>query len=136
MVKLPAFKDAWVQAFVKAINDNKNYNDAAKTWEGDFLFIVEPEGNLKETISFWVDLWHGNAREGHELKPGETKNAQYVVNGKYNNWILVLSKKLDPIQALMQGKLKLKGDMGKVMRAVKAAQELVVSTTMVETQFY
>jgi len=133
---LPAFKDAWVQAFVNAINNNANYADAAKTWEGDFLFIVEPEGNLKETIQFWVDLWHGKAREGKEIPVGQTKTAAYTVNGKYNNWILVLSKKLDPIQALMQGKLKLKGDMGKVMRAVKAAQELVVSTTMVDTQFY
>lgn len=133
---LPAFKQEWVKAFVNACNNNKDYEDAAKTWEGDFTFIVEPDGPLKERIAFWVDLWHGKARDGRELIGNDAVKAAYEVSGKYLNWVKVLKKELDPIQALMQGKLKLKGDMAKVMRAVKAAQQLVVSTTMVDTQFY
>jgi len=39
---------------------------------------------------------------------------------------------VDPIQGLMAGKFKLIGNMAKVMRATKAAQEMVVSATMVE----
>ena len=53
-----------------------------------------------------------------------------------NEIIKVLKKELDPIQGLMAGKFKLVGNMAKVMRATKAAQELVNSTTMVETEYY
>ncbi|MFX1298189.1 MAG: SCP2 sterol-binding domain-containing protein [Promethearchaeota archaeon] len=37
----------------------------------------------------------------------------------------VAEKKLDPIQGLMVGKFKLKGDMAMVMRYTKAAVEMV-----------
>ena len=40
-------------------------------------------------------------------------------------------KQVDPIQALITRQLKLKGNMAKVLRAVKAAQELVNSATQV-----
>jgi len=36
----------------------------------------------------------------------------------------------------MQGKFALKGDMGKVMRAVRAAQELVNTILMIDTEVY
>ena len=48
----------------------------------------------------------------------------------------IINKELDPIRALLAGKMKLKGDMAKVLRATRAAQELVVSSTMVETEFF
>ena len=46
-----------------------------------------------------------------------------------------MGKQVDPIQALITRQLKLKGNMAKVLRAVKAAQELVNSATRVETEF-
>jgi len=50
-------------------------------------------------------------------------------------WKKVLTKKLDPIQGLMTGQLKLKGNMAMVMKSVKAAKELVEACTRVETEF-
>ncbi|MHA1674834.1 MAG: SCP2 sterol-binding domain-containing protein [Promethearchaeota archaeon] len=44
--------------------------------------------------------------------------------------------KLDPIKGLMTRKFKLKGDMKKVMRAVKAAQNLVKTIQMIDTEKY
>ena len=34
----------WLDEYRKVLNENKAYEDAAKTWEGDFVFIVEPSG--------------------------------------------------------------------------------------------
>lgn len=71
------------------------------------------------------------------LKEGETPAAEFVFSGIYDNWVMVLKKELDPIQGLMAGKFKLVGNMAKVMRATKAAQELVNSTTTIEgVEFY
>ena len=70
------------------------------------------------------------------LKEGEKVGAEFVFSGQYDNWVKVLKKELDPIQGLMAGKFKLVGNMAKVMRATKAAQELVNSTTKVETEYF
>ncbi|MHA1804588.1 MAG: SCP2 sterol-binding domain-containing protein [Promethearchaeota archaeon] len=152
---MPKFgSDEWAKAFCKAVNENKNYAEAASWWEGDFIFEIQPSGNLTKKIKMFVGLYHGKCTgaktladdEEYEvlppnspprpLKEGEKVGVEFVFSGTYDNWIKVLKKELDPIQGLMAGKFKLIGNMAKVMRATRAAQELVNSTTMVETEFY
>ncbi|TFG21855.1 MAG: sterol carrier protein [Promethearchaeota archaeon] len=143
----------WAEAFMKAVNDNPNYKEAASWWEGDFVFVIKPSGNLDKELKMFIGLLKGDCTgvkalaEGEEydiLPPnspprplGEGKiGAEFEFSGAYDNWVKVLKKELDPIQGLMAGKFKLIGNMAKVMRATKAAQELVNSTTMVETEYY
>ncbi|MEJ2276658.1 MAG: SCP2 sterol-binding domain-containing protein [Candidatus Lokiarchaeota archaeon] len=83
-----------------------------------------------------MGLYHGDCTGAKILDEGEEKETEFTFSGPYDNWIKVLTKELDPIQGLMAGKFKLQGNMAKVMRATKAAQELVNSTTMIETEFY
>jgi putative sterol carrier protein len=133
----------WADAFVKAVNENENYKDAAGPdgfppdgWEGDFIFVVEPAGNLDHEIRMWVGLYHGECTGAKVLEEGEEKEAEYVWAGPYDSWIPMLKKELDPIRGLLAGKFSLKGDMAKILKATRAAQELVNSSTMVETEFY
>jgi len=152
---LKVFSKEWNEAYVKAINDNPNYRVAASWWEGDFVFVIEPSGNLDHEIKVFIGLYKGDCTgakllapdEEYEvlppnspprpLKEGEKVGAEFVFSGPYDNWVKVLKKELDPIQGLMAGKFKLVGNMAKVMRATKAAQELVVASTMVEdTELY
>ena len=46
MVTFPS--DEWAKAFMKVLNDSEVYAEAAKDWEGDFYYVVNPEGALKE----------------------------------------------------------------------------------------
>ena len=69
------------------------------------------------------------------LKPGETKQTAFSYEGPYGNWKKLINKELDPIQSLLTGKFKLKGDMLKVLRAVQAAKELVETAGKVPTEF-
>ena len=133
MVQFPS--EEWVKQFVDALNSNKAYEEAAKNWEGDFIFIIKPEGNLKEEVLYYFDLWHGKCREFCRLPTVDAKKAAFIITGPYSVWQQVMQKKLDPIKALMQGKFKLKGDMAKIMKAVKAAQELVNTVAKVQTEF-
>ncbi len=133
----------WADAFGKAINENENYRDAAGPdgfppvgWEGDFLFVVEPSGNLDHEIRIFVGLYHGECTGCRIVKEGEEVDVEYEYSGPYEAWVQIIKKELDPIRALLAGKTKLKGDMAKVLRATRAAQELVVSSTMVETEFF
>jgi putative sterol carrier protein len=52
-----------------------------------------------------------------------------------STWRRVIEKKLDPIQGMITGQLKLKGTMSKIMRFPRAAAELVNCATKVPTDF-
>jgi putative sterol carrier protein len=127
--------EEWVNLFKDAVNANAAYADAAKTWEGDFLFVFQPDSILKEQSVAYIDLWHGKCRGVAQLKPGETKQTAFVYEGPYGNWVKLIKKEIDPIQGLLTGKFKLKGDMLKVLRAVRAAKELVETASQVPTEF-
>lgn len=133
----------WAKAYCKAINDNENYREAAGPigfppdgWEGDFLFIIEPSGNLDHEIRMFVGLYHGECTGARILEQGEETEVEYIYSGSYDAWEQVVKGELDPIRGLLAGKFKLEGDMAKVLKATRAAQELVNSTSTIDTEFY
>jgi putative sterol carrier protein len=95
LVKFPS--EEWINLFMEALNANKNYEDAAKTWEGDFLFLIEPDGSMSESSTFYVDLWHGKRRGVAFLKLGEQRSAAFVYSEPYGNWKRLMNKEIDPI---------------------------------------
>ena len=127
----------WVDSFVATLNENKAYEEAAETWEGDFLFIVWPskEGGNDEEIVMWMDLWHGKCRDHAMLPSRDTKKTAFIYEGEYLNWKEIIEGRLDPIKALLTRKMKLTGDRAKVMRATRAAKELVRTAQMIKTEF-
>ncbi|MCR4406028.1 MAG: SCP2 sterol-binding domain-containing protein [Anaerolineae bacterium] len=127
--------DEWIKALCAQLNANEAYAQAAKDWEGDFYFIVEPEGSLTETIYLYMDLWHGKCREAFATKNPDERNPAYRMSAPMSTWRKVIEKQLDPIQGMMTRKLKLKGDMMRVMKVPKAAIEIVNSCTKIETEF-
>ena len=127
--------EEWVKAFGKAINDNPNYKPSAATWEGEMIVRVEPSGLLDHEVKFYLGLYHGECTEARLIKEGEEVEAPFTLAGVYDVFVQIMKKEIDPIRAVMAGKLKLAGDMAKLMRATKAAQEIVNSLSMFETEF-
>lgn len=127
----------WATQFMEAINNSKAYEEAAKTWEGDFYFIIESGGSIKEPIYQYIDLWHGKCRKVDIVSEAEKDKykPEFLLSASVATWRKVAEKKVDPIQAIVTRQLKLQGNMGKVMRAVKAAQELVNCVTQVKTEY-
>jgi putative sterol carrier protein len=125
----------WLDAFGDAINNNQAYKDAASWWEGDMLCVIEPSGPLDHEVRFYLGLYHGDCTGVKLLEPGEKVNPEFTLAGPYDNWVKIAKKQLDTIQAVMSGKLRLEGNLAKLMRATRAAQEIVNSLQRVETEF-
>jgi putative sterol carrier protein len=125
----------WVQAFVAEINGSESYRKSALKWEGDFYLIVEPGTGLPTRKVIYIDLWHGEARSGSLVADESEMNPEFVLRAPINTWRRVIEKKLDPIQGMITGQLKLKGTLSKIMRFPKAASELVNCATRVPTEF-
>jgi len=135
MAEFPS--EAWLAEYVERINGSDSYQEAASTWEGDVSLVIEaePDKGVPEDVWAWVDLWHGECRAGRIVSPEEGERARFVVRAPYSRWKEVIRKELDPVKGMMQGKLRLKGDLPTIVRHVKAASELVNLAGTVTTEF-
>lgn len=129
--------DEWLHIYHERINGSPEYREAALTWEGDIAFVFEAEPNkgVAEDLWAWMDLWHGECRSARMVDPAEGETAPYVIRAPYTRWKDVLRGDLDPVKGMMQGKLKLQGDLPTIIRYVRAANELVHLTMSVPTEF-
>ena len=119
----------WTEQFENAINSSDSYAAAAKNWEGDMMLVIEGDGGI------YLDLWHGKCRSSEYLEDPASKDAEFKITASMEKWQRVLEKKLDPIQGLVTRQLKLDGNLVKIMKNVKAAQELVRCATTVDTEY-
>jgi putative sterol carrier protein len=129
--------EEWVSEYKDAINGNPEYRTGAANWTHGVVALVckALPPHLPEDVGIWLDLDRGVCHEARVVTLEEAVKAPFCITGEYTRWKQVIRKELDPIKAMMQGKLKLKGDLPTIVRAVKASQELVNSSAMVSTVF-
>ena len=125
----------WLEALMHEINNSQNYQDAARTWEGDFYFIIEPDGKFQSRVAYYMDLWHGKCRQIDVIADTNQKSPEFSIKAPLGKWRRVIEKKLDPIQGMVTRQLVLKGNLMKIMKYPKAALELVNCCTLVSTEF-
>ena len=119
----------WVASFDQHIRTSDAYANAAKTWEGDITLVIEGGAGI------YRDLWHGQCRLAEYLENPDTKNPEFKITADMEKWKKVLAGKLDPVQGMVTRQIKLDGNLVKIMKNVKAAQELVRCATKVETVY-
>ena len=116
----------WLKALEAKLNSDPRYAEIAKNWEGDLFFFIEPEANLKERLTFYLDLWHGRCRKVEYDPPPESyPNPTFTLTASYNNITAILSGKMNPMTAMMTSKLKVKGSLGYMMRNVPTVLDFV-----------
>ena len=127
--------EEWLRALESKLNSDARYSEIAKNWEGDLFFLIEPEGNLQERLTFYLDLWHGTCRKV-EYKPAAEShpNPSFTLTSTYNNITAILTGKLNPMTAMMTSKLKVKGSMGYMMRNVPTVLDFVRVAQEVTTE--
>ncbi len=134
---IPFPTQAWFDAFEAEINGSDEYREAAAEWEGDIAFLIkaEPDKGVPADVWGWLDLWHGGCRGAGLIDETRATGAAYSLTAPYTRWKDVLMGELDPIKGMMQGKLKVRGDLPSIVRQVRAATELVRLTGLVPTSF-
>ncbi len=128
----------WVASFEKLVQDDDNYKEVAKTWEGTVVIHIlpKPEAGLDCDIFELMDLWHGDCRSVRLVPREVAEQADFVLSGDYERWQAVVKGELDVVKAMMQGKIKLKGSLPKIVRYVKASKRLVDLAAQIDTRFH
>lgn len=132
--KLDFLTEAWLAEYKKRLNANPDYAEAGKTWEGDLIFQIDPDGKkVKEPVRAYMDLWHGQCREAKVAGPEDT--AEFTYAATLHNWKRLLAGEIGPIRGIISRKFRLEGSMAKVMRYIKAAQVKVETAATIPTRY-
>ena len=128
----------WIAEYKNKIDEKPDYKEGGKNWTfGVTVLIIsaKPEIGLKEDFYIYLDLHQGQCREARTCSLAEAEKQPFVIRGDYDRWKMVLREELEPVKGMMQGKLKLRGDLPTVVRNINAAKALVKCATYVKTKF-
>jgi putative sterol carrier protein len=134
---IPAFSDEWAKAFKAEVNQSEAYKQASKGWQWTVGLVVEaePDKNFPESKGIVMDLYEGEARDVRVGSADAAAGCDFVISAPYSRWKQVATKELDATRGMLQGKLKLKGDLPTIVRYTKASQELTEATTRVPVEW-
>jgi putative sterol carrier protein len=125
--------DEWIQALHVELNRSKAYRKAAENWEGDLCFVITASPGIPQDTYLYMDLWHGECRGAYAS--AEPVHSEFTILAPLPTWKKVIQGRLDPIRAIMGRQLKMTGPMTKVLKAPKAAVELVNCAKALDTEW-
>lgn len=129
--------DAWAERFKEEINRSSAYKSAGKGWKWTVGLVVEaePDKKVAESTGVVMDLFDGEARDIKITSVADAQKSAFVITASYSRWKEVAKKQLDATKGMLQGKLKLKGDLPTIVRYTKATQEVVECVTRVPVEW-
>ena len=138
---MPAFLSTpWAEALCAALSASDAYREAAATWEGDLCFVARagdgPDGSrLDADRTAYFDLHHGACRGAGAVSSAADVGPAFAIEAAYADWHKILGGRLDPITAVMLGKLRVTGDKSAVLRHAKAAKAMVACAAALDTEW-
>lgn len=103
------FSKKHILTIVDLINQDEQFLTKAKELNLTAQVVIKIDEEKDKTYKF-------NFQEGKIIKVGYNDDAPFVISGPPDVWKLIFEGKLDPFVATTQGKLKLKGDLGRLSR--------------------
>lgn len=132
------FTARWATAWHRELNASPAYREKAATWEGAVALRMsaDPALGVPEPRAVWLDLHRGACRDARPATAADLDGAAYVIDAEPVVWKEVLAGRLAPIAALLGGRLRLlKGNPLSLLPYVAAAQELIVTASLIQRQF-
>ena len=103
--------EEWANAVTQALNSSDDFKKAATGQQAKLQQVVTdaPDGG---EVKFYFKLEDGNA----EVALGELADAEATISQNYETSVAMDKGELNPQNAFMQGKLKIAGNMMKLMQ--------------------
>jgi putative sterol carrier protein len=131
---LEVFTQAWAEAFRDRINESGAYRRHGATWRAPIALEMSFTGGA-EPRAVLLDLSDGRCHGALCSNEDGTK-ADLVIRSSVEGWQNLLAGRLDPIWALMSGRLRLvRGNLSELVPYAHAAKALVEAAASVEASF-
>lgn len=120
--------EEWVGQVKEAINSNEAFKNAAGSQTAKIQQVVTtPEGEVK----YYFDLKDGNV----DLALGEIDSPDATITQDYDTAVALSKSELTGTAAYMSGKLKVSGDLMKLMAMQGVFNQLPQATSNIEVEY-
>ncbi len=126
--------DTYLKQFKERINADKAYNDLGAKVEDSYTLVLqaEPEKGVGETRVFGFEISKGKMTD---IWTGE-RETSYILSAPYRVWVDILLGKIGANRAFITRKLKIKGNMPRLLKTAKATDRLVEILQGMPTEFH
>jgi putative sterol carrier protein len=141
----------WAEAFCKALNENKEYREAAKDWVWDVVFVasnipsevvnaVAQLMGLSDVTSnagaMKFRLRNGTCQGSEFYIDASKADADYILEADYSLWKDLIQGKVDPVGAILSRKIRVKkGSFLTLVQFSSAAIKMTNTAMKVPTKF-
>ena len=132
---MPVFpSEEWMAEFCRLLEDHPEGDEVAKALDGVYRFVIDPAGPLAERHTYDVSIRPTGAGSKVTLVDGEKhEQPRLTLTTDYKRWQQLVRGELDVAMALMLRRLKVSGDLTRLMSNVSSAAPLVDSLGGVDT---
>jgi putative sterol carrier protein len=129
-VAVKFLSEAWAQAMTNALNSSEDFKKAATGQQAKLQQVVTdtPEGG---DAKYYFKLEGGAA----EIALGELADAEATISQNYETAAAINKQELNAQNAFMQGKLKIQGNMMKLMQLQSVINTLPKAVSGVEVEY-
>lgn len=126
----------WVRALADRLNAIPEYRDSSENWKGTLALVALAEpGKLEQEMAFSMDPTGGTINNVITLSDFRNNGAEYTLSAPYSVWKNVIIGKHDILFGLMTGKIKLKGNVFKLMLQLKTPEIMLREMRAMPTRF-
>jgi putative sterol carrier protein len=131
------FTPPWADALCAAVTADADYRAAAAGWSWPVALVLERHPALGYPDDVAVELaLDGGACHGARIVPPDAATAPIVLRAPYDVWKALAAGALDPVSAVMGGRLRLaRGSVMTLMSNVRAATALIACARAVPTDY-
>lgn len=127
----------WLDMFCTALNNDPEYTQAAKEFEGDMIIVSLPEaGVCDDRLVLYFDPFHGRIRNWAVLSSPTERPADYTLSAGYSVWKKICRGELDMIRAVMFRHLKVEGKVTNLIKRSKGSRAMMKVMTGLDTVFH
>jgi putative sterol carrier protein len=126
--------DEYLKKFKKKINADEEYEKLAKSVDDSYTLILQgdPEKGINDTMIVGFEIKEGKMTD---LWTGE-RETSFILSARYRVWVDILLGKIGANRAFITRKLKIKGNMPKLLKTAKATDRMVQLLREIPTTFH
>ena len=135
---IEVFTHEWAAACCQRLNERDAYRTAAATWEGAMVLVMsaDPGAGVESDRAVYIDAHRGACRGAFVASGEEAESAPFVLRADPATWKRLLDRQIEPVSAVMMGKLKLvRGSLMVIAKHAAAAKEMIAAAADVGGAF-
>jgi putative sterol carrier protein len=126
--------DKYLEIFKENLNKDEKYMNLASNVNDSYTLVLqaEPDKGVEDTMVVGFEIKEGKMTD---IWTGE-RETSFILSAPYRVWVDILLGKISANRAFITRKLKIKGNMPRLLKTAKATDRLVAILREVPTEFH